>query len=379
MSTMDIKPQKDAVISFPRPAPMPAAGHEIDLLALAEILWFARKRILGLAFLFAVVGLAISLLLPQKWTSSAVITQAERTQLVPLNTLLATVHVLDVDVNVDSATLFDLFIRKFNSAVLLENFVKTTPSLMSQFEGVKVDPMELHRAIVAVSEKMKAVDDASNKKEPTTPYHSWTLSFTGPHPEEAQNILAGYTRYVADSVVKQTMSNIHDTVAMKIQIERQRLDLDRAQLENTKEAKIKRLNYSLQVAKAAGINKPVYSNGQSIKDDPDFSVTLGTEGINKKLEIEKSIKDVSELNSEILNREYRLKQLENLNIKNIKFPVVNYQLSPSLPVKKEGPGKALIVLMAAMVGGLLAAGGVLLQHACRARRTPVLMDEPVLS
>lgn len=374
MSTMDVKPQEDAIVSFPRPAPSVRQPQEIDLLALTETLWKAKKRILSVVFCFVLLGLAVSLILPQKWTSSSVITPAERNQLVPLDQLLATVQVLDVELNIDSTNIFEMFIKKFNSSVLLEEYVKSTPSLMSQFDGVDVDPRDLHRAIVAVSERMKAVDDAGNKKEPVTPYHSWTLSFTGPQAEEAQSILAGYMQFVADKVVLQTMANIHDTVMMKVQVEKQRLALDRAQLENAKKAKIKRLNYSLQVAKAAGINKPVYSNGQAIKDDPDFSVTLGTEGINKKLEIEKSITDVSELNAEILNREYRLKQLEALNIKDVQFPVVNYQLSPSLPVKKDGPGKALIILLAAMVGGLLACGSVLLQQAIRSRHDLALLD-----
>jgi LPS O-antigen subunit length determinant protein (WzzB/FepE family) len=372
---MDIKPQKDAVIQFPRPTQALAAGHEIDLLALTEILWNAKRRILNIIFIFALLGLVVSLVLPQKWTSNAVITPPERVQLAPLNTLLATTQVLEVETNVDSGSLFNLFIKKFNSSVLLEQFITSSPSLMSQFDDTNVDSAELHRAIVAISEKMKAADDAGNKKELATPYSSWTLSFTGPQPEEAQRILAGYMHFVADKVVKQTLSNIHDSVAMKIQVEKQRLALDRAQLENAKETKIKRLNYSLQVAKAAGINKPVYSQGQTIKDDPDFSVTLGTDGINKKLEIEKSIKDVSELNADILNREYRLRQIEQLDIQNIQFPVVNYQLSPSLPMKKDGPGKAVIILLTVLIGGFVACGLVLLQHARESRRTQQLLQE----
>ncbi|MCS2164776.1 LPS O-antigen length regulator Wzz(fepE) [Scandinavium manionii] len=372
MSTMDIKPQSDAIIPFPRPD----NGHEIDLLALVDILWRAKKRILGTVFSFALMALAISFCVPQKWTSSAVVTQAERTQLVPLYTMLSTVNVLGADINVDSTSIFNLFIKKFNSSVMLEEFVKSSPQLMSQFDGVDVEPAELYRAVVAVSEKMKAVDDASNKKEPmTTPYHTWTLSFTGPQPEETQSILADYMKFVADKVVKQIISDINETVALKIQAEKQRLELDRAKLEYEKETKIKRLDYSLQVAKAAGINKPVYSNGQAIKDDPDFSVTLGSDGINKKLEIEKSIDDVFALNAEILNREYRLKKIEQLNIQNVQFPVVNYQLSPSLPVKKDGPGKSLIVLLAALLGGMIGCGVVLFQHARESRLAPRLLEE----
>ena len=375
---MDIKTHQDAATAFPRPLQALGNPQEIDLLALLDILWSARRRILAIALGFALAGIIVSLILPQKWTSNAVVTPAERTELLPLNTLAATVQVLGVDSGIDSSGLFNLFIKKFESSVLLEDYIKSSSGLLEAFNGVDVDPIELHRAILSIADKMKAVNDASNKKDNNPLYNSWTLSFTGPKPQEAQQILAGYIQYVSDVVVKQTMSTLHDNVAMKIQVEKQRLELDRAQLENAKDTKIKRLNYSLEVAKAAGINKPVYSNGQTIKDDPDFSVTLGTDGINKKLQIEKSIKDVSELNADILNREYLLKQLEELKIKEIQFPVVNYQLMPSLPVKKDGPGKSLVVILAALVGGMVACGGVLLQNARLSRKSAMMIDSPLV-
>jgi len=372
---MDIRTQQDAATPSTRPLQTSDKSQEIDLLALLEILWCARKRILVIAFCFAFAGLAIALLLPQKWTSNAVVTPPERTQLLPLSTLTASVQVLGVESNIDSQQIFNLFIKKFSSSVLLEEYIKSSSGLLEKFAGAEVDPMELHRAIQRISERMKAVDDTSGKKDNNSLYSSWTLSFTGPKPDEAQQILAGYIKFVSAEVVKQTLSILHDNVAMKTQIETQRLELDRARLENDKEAKIKRLNYSLQVAKAAGISKPVYSNGQTIKDDPDFSVTLGTDGLNKKLEIEKSIKDVSELNAEILNREYLLKQLEELKIKEIQFPVVNYQLMPSLPVKKDGPGKLLVIMLATLIGGGVACGSVLLQSARESRRAAALLDK----
>ncbi|SQB21291.1 ferric enterobactin transport protein FepE [Citrobacter koseri] len=46
--------------------------------------------------------------------------------------------------------------------------------------------------------------------------------------------------------------------------------MDRVRLRNQLDANIQRLNYSLEIANAAGIKKPVYSNGQAVKDDPDF-------------------------------------------------------------------------------------------------------------
>ena len=36
--------------------------------------------------------------------------------------------------------------------------MKTSPYVMSQLEGTEVDPLELHRAVVNIAEKMKATD-----------------------------------------------------------------------------------------------------------------------------------------------------------------------------------------------------------------------------
>ena len=57
------------------------------------------------------------------------------------------------------------------------------------------------------------------------------------------------------------------------------------------------------------------------------------------------------------------------------FTPFKYQLSPSLPVKKDGPGKAIIVILSAMIGGMVACGGVLLRHAMASRKQDAVMEE----
>ena len=116
------------------------------------------------------------------------------------------------------------------------------------------------------------------------------------------------------------------------------------------------------------MKKPVYSNGQAVKDDPDFSISLGADGIQRKLEIEKSVTDVAELNAELKNRQYYVEQLESVNVQDVKFSPFKYQLKPSLPVKKQGPGRMIVVVLAALIGGIMACAGVLLQHAMVSRK-----------
>ncbi|EBA8761352.1 LPS O-antigen length regulator [Salmonella enterica] len=366
MPSLNVKQEKNQ--SFAGYSLPPANSHEIDLFSLIEVLWQAKRRILATVFAFACVGLLLSFLLPQKWTSQAIVTPAESVQWQGLERTLTALRVLDMEVSVDRGSVFNLFIKKFSSPSLLEEYLRSSPYVMDQLKGAQIDEQDLHRAIVLLSEKMKAVDSNVGKKNETSLFTSWTLSFTAPTREEAQKVLAGYIQYISDIVVKETLENVRNQLEIKTRYEQEKLAMDRVRLKNQLDANIQRLHYSLEIANAAGIKRPVYSNGQAVKDDPDFSISLGADGISRKLEIEKGVTDVAEIDGDLRNRQYHVEQLAAMNVSDVKFTPFKYQLSPSLPVKKDGPGKAIIIILAALIGGMMACGGVLLRHAMVSRK-----------
>ncbi|EDB2321636.1 LPS O-antigen length regulator [Salmonella enterica subsp. enterica serovar Anatum] len=366
MPSLNVKQEKNQ--SFAGYSLPPANSHEIDLFSLIEVLWQAKRRILATVFAFACVGLLLSFLLPQKWTSQAIVTPAESVQWQGLERTLTALRVLDMEVSVDRGSVFNLFIKKFSSPSLLEEYLRSSPYVMDQLKGAQIDEQDLHRAIVLLSEKMKAVDSNVGKKNETSLFTSWTLSFTAPTREEAQKVLAGYIQYISDIVVKETLENIRNQLEIKTRYEQEKLAMDRVRLKNQLDANIQRLHYSLEIANAAGIKRPVYSTGQAVKDDPDFSISLGADGISRKLEIEKGVTDVAEIDGDLRNRQYHVEQLAAMNVSDVKFTPFKYQLSPSLPVKKDGPGKAVIIILAALIGGMMACGGVLLRHAMVSRK-----------
>ncbi|EGK5829836.1 LPS O-antigen length regulator [Salmonella enterica] len=366
MPSLNVKQEKNQ--SFAGYSLPPANSHEIDLFSLIEVLWQAKRRILATVFAFACVGLLLSFLLPQKWTSQAIVTPAESVQWQGLERTLTALRVLDMEVSVDRGSVFNLFIKKFSSPSLLEEYLRSSPYVMDQLKGAQIDEQDLHRAIVLLSEKMKAVDSNVGKKNETSLFTSWTLSFTAPTREEAQKVLAGYIQYISDIVVKETLENIRNQLEIKTRYEQEKLAMDRVRLKNQLDANIQRLHYSLEIANAAGIKRPVYSNGQAVKDDPDFSISLGADGISRKLEIEKGVTDVAEIDGDLRNRQYHVEQLAAMNVSDVKFTPFKYQLSPSLPVKKDGPGKAVIIILAALIGGMMACGGVLLRYVMVSRK-----------
>lgn len=103
---------------------------------------------------------------------------------------------------------------------MLEEYLRSSPYVMDQLKGADIDEMELHQAIVRLSEKMKAVDTNTGKKNETSLYTSWTLSFTAPQAEEAQSVLKGYIQYISDIVVKETLEDIRNKLSIKTSFEK---------------------------------------------------------------------------------------------------------------------------------------------------------------
>lgn len=336
------------------------SDREIDLLELLSILYAAKKQILAGVIVFALLGLAISGLLPQKWTSQAMITPAGITQWQEMQQQLAKLQVLDIDTKVTRGSVFDLFIKKFQSRSLLEQFLTSSPWMQAQLNNADMKPDEVHRRVVNMADKMTS---ARNQTKEGAGYLAWIFSIVATTPQDAQAILEGYINYVSEAVKKEVMQNIQNAVSVKKLLEEGRLEQKRAYLENLRSANIERLNYALEIANAAGIKKPMYSSSPLTGDDPDYQIMLGADGIEQKLTIEKSITDVAKLDADFNSEQYQLEQLRQIVVPDIHFEPFKYQLSPSLPVTKSSPGKSIIVLLAAVLGGLLTCAGILLRRA----------------
>lgn len=277
----------------------------------------------------------------------------------PLRQMLVGFQALDVDVKITREEVFNLFIEKFQSQTLLEDFITTSPLTKAQLTGTESDPRLLHRAVATLAQKMKATDNSAVKNADKMPFISWTLSFTGPTASDAQQVLKGYIAYISRIVEQETLQNIRNQIALRTQMETLQLERERMRLTIAHETRLQRLSYSLEVAKAAGLKKPVFGNNvQGVNDDPDFPVALGADGIAQKLQIGKSMKDVSEMDANFRNRQYRLARLLALPVTDMNPTAYHFQRAPSLPVYQDGPGQALMVLFAALMGAFIACGSV---------------------
>ena len=90
----------------------------------------------------------ISFILPQKWTSAAVVTPPEPVQWQELEKTFTKLRVLDLDIKLIVQKYLTSFIKKFQSVSLLEEYLRSSPYVMDQLKEAKIDELDLHRAIV---------------------------------------------------------------------------------------------------------------------------------------------------------------------------------------------------------------------------------------
>lgn len=347
-------------------------NDEIDLLSIIDILLKNKKTIVGVTVLTILLATLFAFIKPKTWTSQSIITPAENVQWQVLNEKLTDVVALDITPGLEQGGIFNLFIKKFKSHDEFEKYLLTTDYIKNKIAQNTLNDIDTRKLINKISDDISAQNNADGKKNESEPFSSWTLSFSADTPTDARSLLLGYINYISDIVVKETVEGLQLKIKNSSEVEKKKLELDRIRLKNVLETNIQRLNYSLDIATAAGIKHPIYSNGQAIKDDPDFSISLGANGIAKKLEIQKSITDLSSINHEILNRTFQIKELNEINIKDIAFQPFMYQAAPSVPVVADGPRKALIILLAAITGVLASCGYVLLRNAMSTRHSPDL-------
>lgn len=142
--------------------------------------------------------------------------------------------------------------------------------------------------------------------------------------------MSGYIDYISALVVKESIENVRNKLEIKTQFEKK----------NWLRIALKRKINLMQTFSASIIHSTLPTR-QELKSPYtvmvrplkmiDFSISLGADGIGRKLEIEKAVTDVAELNGELRNRQYLVEQLTKANVDDVKFIPFKYQLSPSLP------------------------------------------------
>lgn len=342
---------------------------EIDLVEIFLIIFRAKKIIILITVVFALAGLIVGVFLPQKWTSSSVIIAPTDSESMSLDNLLDELKVAGVDSGIDENYLLATYMLFFDSRIIREEFFLQTDYLKMLMKNNPNDELKKRSVLDVIStNNITTESNANDKPASTKAYSYFRLKLSAQTPDAAQNLLQGYINYVKKSANDYILFKLQRSLALKLEKEERLFALESQRVQSSRDVRIKKIEYALSIAEAAGLKKPVYSSGASILDDPDYSITLGGDALKQKLRIEKSITDPLTTSADLRNRAINIDLLRKINIDNIQFTPFKYLQKPEVPTKKDEPKRLLILVIFILIGFIVAIVTALLRDMFVKRR-----------
>ena len=360
----------------PENPPMYSSNDESDLRDIFKALWDGKLIIILVTTLFTVSSVVFALLAQEWWSSRAKITEAQPQDLAAYQQQVkqfqpvfniyqddGTVLVSkELDSLANSDLLFQRFINAFNSTNNKKDFLDNSQEFQS-FKGSMLTnasdmTAEGMRSLYATwFDRMSA--SMTNIKDRNSPY---TISFQTTTKESSFDLLTAYILATESKVHEDAFNNLQAAVSGKRNELVQQKRILESQATNKLLVETERATYAAQIAKSAGVDKPI----QTGNEKELFSIDLGTKGLEAKVQALKSVKNLSVIEPRLQQIDAKLDMLNNLEIdRTVDFQTFRYLENVEQPITRDKPKRALIVVLGTLFGGMLGFAVVLIRFLFR--------------
>ena len=348
-------------------------NDEIDLRELFKALWDGKLIVILVTALFTVSSLGFALVAQEWWSSNATVTEAQPQNLAAYQQQVKQFQpIFDIyqedgtvlvskDLNslIDSEVLFQRFVNTFNSTNNKRDFLDNS-----------IDFKEFKKSIVGRSDmttdEIRALYDewfdrisASkvDKKERNSPY---SISFQTMTKESSFDLLTAYILTTELKVHEDAFNNLRAVVNGKRNELIQQKRILESQASNQLLVETERTKYAAQIAKSAGVDRPIQIGNESEL----FSIDLGSKGLDAKVKALESVKNLSVIEPRLQQINAKLDMLNNLEIdRSVEFQTFRYIENVEQPITRDKPKRALIVVLGTLLGGMLGVAIVLIRFA----------------
>ncbi|HDS2792934.1 TPA: LPS O-antigen chain length determinant protein WzzB [Enterobacter asburiae] len=305
--------------------------EQIDLLDLMLQLWRGKWMIATFVDVFITLAVGYLTFAKEKWTSSAIIAQPDVAQIATYSNALnilygsAAPSMLDVQTRA---------IGRFNSS-----FSALAQALENQDEPEK---LTIEPAVKGESLPL-------------------SVSYTSTSAEAAQKQLAQYIQQVDEQTSKELTVDLQNSIKEQIKTLNDSLVNQEKVAQEQKDLRIKQITEALKNAEAAKISSPQIQQTQDVTQETMF--LLGSVGLKSMIENEASRPLV--FSAAYYQTRQNLLDIQNLNVKPDTIHVYRYVMKPDLPVRRDSPKKAIVLILAVLLGGMIGSGVVLGRNALR--------------
>lgn len=349
-------------------------GHfesdEIDLAQLFSIIWKGKKIILGTTLVFTLLSSFYAFTVQEWWTSSAVITQAKSTQLLPIykqvKQLEAAFNDNGINNKVSSNELKNYlssdfflkqFLQKFNSIDNKTEFLSKNAifkkEISSFFDFQDQDKADLERLFRSWDVHIKA--------EVVKGSGFYNLTFSALMPEASKLLLIEYINFTNNKVLNETYSDMSALINSRKLVLQQKIEIIYSGLKNQLKQEVEQVKIAFEIAKAANISKPI----ENISNNNQHLEMLGSDILAQKILKLEQLTNLSVLEDEPkLNNFYiQLDLLQQIKL-SIRDAVSYYFIEkPAEPLTRDRPKRSLIIILGFLLGAMFGSAFVLFKNA----------------
>ena len=305
--------------------------EQIDLLDLMLQLWRGKWMIATFVIVFIALAVGYLFVAKEKWTSSAIIAQPDAAQIAPYSNALNILYGTAAPSMLDTQT---RAIKRFNASL----------SALSQALDNQSEP-----------EKLTIEPAVKGQALPLS------VTYTSTSAEAAQKQLAQYIQQVDEQTAKELALDLKDNIKEQIKTLNDSLQNQEKVAQEQKDLRIKQIAEALKNAEAAKITSPQLQQTQDVTQETLF--LLGSEGLKSMIDNEASRPLV--FPTAYYQTKRNLLDIQNLNVNPDTIHVYRYVMKPDLPVRRDSPKKAMILVLAVLLGGMIGSGVVLGRNALR--------------
>lgn len=305
--------------------------EQIDLFDIVLQLWRGKWMIATFVVVFIALAIGYLSVAKEKWTSSAIIAQPDAAQIATYSNALNILYGSAAPSMLDIQT---RAIGRFNSSF----------SALSQ----ALDNQE-------VPEKLTIEPTVKGQTLPLS------VSYTSTSAEAAQKQLAQYIQQIDEQTAKELALDLKDNIKEQVKILNDSLVNQEKVAQEQKDLRIKQIAEALKNAEAAKISSPQLQQTQDVTQETMF--LLGSEGLKSMIQNEASRPLV--FSAAYYQTRQNLLDIQNLNVNPDTIHVYRYVMKPDLPVRRDSPKKAIVLILAVLLGGMIGSGVVLARNALR--------------
>ena len=174
--------------------------------------------------------------------------------------------------------------------------------------------------------------------------------------------LAQYIQQVDDKVNQELETDLKDNIALGRKNLQDSLRTQEVVAQEQKDLRIRQIQEALQYANQAQVTKPqIQQTGEDITQDTLF--LLGSEALESMIKHEATRPLVFSPN--YYQTRQNLLDIESLKVDDLDIHAYRYVMKPTLPIRRDSPKKAITLILAVLLGGMVGAGIVLGRNALR--------------